>query len=89
MNLFPFKDPSFNIQHSEKLQAPKIFKHPLRGQIKRDESLQYSMASRHDFGPWNLDHLWILDLGGWSFLRPLPQTRTVPIKGNVYEPVPI
>src|SRR5436190_1440227 len=71
MNLFPFKDPSFKIQHSEKLRAPKIFKHPLRGQIKRDESLQYSMASRHDFGPWNLDLLWILDLGGWSFLRGL------------------
>src|SRR5438477_8628497 len=70
MNLFPFKDPSFKIQHSEKLQAPRS-KHRSCAQGRPDRSLRYPIARRHDFEAWNLDLLWILDVGGWSFLRGL------------------
>jgi hypothetical protein len=69
MNLFPLKDPRTKLQDPEKLQVPKISKHRSRGQIRRDGNLQYAMVSRHDSGAWNLDLLWILELGGWSFLR--------------------
>ena len=67
------KAPSSNIQAPEKLQAPGS-----SGGIPAQESSQRQQKSRRShgkragsarhFGSWNLDLLWSLELGAWSFV---------------------